>query len=298
MVSVGTINSDAEEITVVFNKYNECINSINDNVWQGSSKNNFVTKTSEFVSAFSSPIESQMSMLSSAVSLYEKYKEKKEQKKVLENNYNNAVANEDSESASRYANEIANISSDLESLKQQIESKLSEICGIKLSSGGAKGDFVNYYQTDYGNVSYGYGTSIASSGCGPTSMAMVLTYLTGEEVDPPEAAEWSLEHGHRVQGNGTAWSYFDAISEEYGIECEQAGVSRNNIVSSLEEGETVIMSMGPGHFTRGGHFIVLTGITEDGKITVADPNSKTRSEQTWDPSVFVNEGKQMWSFTA
>jgi hypothetical protein len=56
------------------------------------------------------------------------------------------------------------------------------------------------------------------------------------------------------------------------------------------------MSMGPGHFTKGGHFIVLRGTTEDGRIIVADPNSETRSKQTWDVSVFLNEGKQLWAF--
>mgnify|MGYP003483381476 FL=1 len=53
--------------------------------------------------------------------------------------------------------------------------------------------------------------------------------------------------------------------------------------------------MGPGHFTKGGHFIVLTGISEDGRITVADPNSEQRSNQTWDVNTIVNEGKQIWA---
>lgn len=157
------------------------------------------------------------------------------------------------------------------------------------------GEFVNYYQYNY-KQSYGYGTTIASSGCGPTSMAMVLTKLTGKKVTPVDTANWSLSHGHRVKGNGTAWSYFGAISSAYGISCQQMGVSRDNIVNNLKAGKTLIMSMGPGHFTKGGHFIVLRGITEDGRIIVADPNSETRSNQTWDVSVFLNEGKQVWAF--
>lgn len=299
MVSTSIVNSDAEEINTLFNKYKNCINDINENIWQGASKNNLESKAGEFVGEYAPQISSQMSSLSSAITMFLKYKDLKERKKRVEASYNNAVANEETEQASMYQNELNNINVELENLKKQIESTLESICSINLSgkSFNAKGDFVNYYQYNYSD-SYGYGTSIASAGCGPTSMAMVLTYLTGEEVTPPEAADWSLDNGHRVKGNGTAWSYFDAISDEYGIECEQSGVSTNNIVSSLKDGETVIMSMGPGHFTKGGHYIVLTGITDDGKITVADPNSEKRSEQTWDPSVFVNEGKQMWSFTA
>ena len=46
--------------------------------------------------------------------------------------------------------------------------------------------------------------------------------------------------------------------------------------------------MTKGHFTNGGHFIVLRGV-KDGKIMVADPASRSRSEQLWDLSLIVNE---------
>ncbi len=38
-----------------------------------------------------------------------------------------------------------------------------------------------------------------------------------------------------------------------------------------------------------GHFIVLRGITEDGKILVADPASRRKSEQEWDFDIILNE---------
>ncbi|MDO7203706.1 papain-like cysteine protease family protein [Paraclostridium bifermentans] len=44
--------------------------------------------------------------------------------------------------------------------------------------------------------------------------------------------------------------------------------------------------MGPGHFTTEGHYIVLTGVTDDGKIIVNDSDSKERSSKTWDVDVF------------
>ena len=43
----------------------------------------------------------------------------------------------------------------------------------------------------------------------------------------------------------------------------------------------VIASMGKGHFTNGGHFIVLIGVTDSGKILVYDPVSVNRSNQEW-----------------
>ena len=128
-------------------------------------------------------------------------------------------------------------------------------------------------------------------------MAMVATYLTSETHDPVETANWSLQNGYRVQGNGTAWTYFGAISNEYGLNCIQSPVSTEAIMSSLENDNPIIMSMNPGDFTTRGHFIVLRGISDDGRIIVADPASELRSNQTWDISVFLQQGAQMWSFS-
>jgi len=167
------------------------------------------------------------------------------------------------------------------------------------SVGGSVTDdgFINYYQYNYKN-DYGYGTTIASAGCGPTSMAMAITNLTNQTVEPPEAASWSLNHGYRVKNNGTAWAYFGAMAQAYNLNCEQSDITKDKIISSLKSGKLIIMSMGPGHFTSGGHYIVLRGITDDGKIIVSDPSSSSRSNLVWDISVFLNEGKQMWSLSA
>ena len=48
--------------------------------------------------------------------------------------------------------------------------------------------------------------------------------------------------------------------------------------------------MGPGHFTNGGHFIILRGVTLDGSVLVADPASQERSLTTWDPCATYDAG--------
>jgi hypothetical protein len=50
--------------------------------------------------------------------------------------------------------------------------------------------------------------------------------------------------------------------------------------------------MTKGHFTSGGHFIVLRGVTSEGKILVADPASYTRSEKEWDLNIILNEASK------
>ena len=55
--------------------------------------------------------------------------------------------------------------------------------------------------------------------------------------------------------------------------------------------------MGPGDFTEQGHFIVLTGVTDDGKIIVNDPNSRINSRKKWDAKRLLDQMKGMWAFS-
>ena len=305
MVSSGTVSSDSSSISSVFTSYSNAINNLdNDSVWQGKSRDNAVSQTRNFVSEFSSPIESQMSDFSKALDKYEDYKDAKEDLKTAEKDRGDILSDDPDADVSSYDRTITNLENKIERLKSEIEKSLSNVESKKLEITPSTieiesyqlGNFVNYYQGDYSNVSYGYGTSIASAGCGPTSMAMVLTYLTGETVSPPEAAQYSLQHGHRYQGQGTGWEYFGDISNAYGIECESSPPNASKLVSDLKSGKTMIMSMGPGDFTSQGHFIVLRGITDDGRIIVADPASRERSATTWSVDTVVSQSRNMWTF--
>ena len=57
----------------------------------------------------------------------------------------------------------------------------------------------------------------------------------------------------------------------------------------LSTGSLVVAHMGPGHFTNGGHFIILRGVTLEGTILVADPASQERSLTTWDLDLILDE---------
>lgn len=129
--------------------------------------------------------------------------------------------------------------------------------------------------------------------------------LTGQRITPDILANWSYRNGHRAEGQGSYWSLMTAGGAYYGLQVEP--VSRKNpnkIVQALSEGYPVIVSMGKGHFTNGGHFIVLRGLTTDGKILVYDSASVERSNKAWDISIIINEsstnggvnGSPFWIF--
>lgn len=151
--------------------------------------------------------------------------------------------------------------------------------------------------------------TIGSSACGPTSFAMVASTYKGRAILPPETAAFAVERGYRTANSGTAWSYFPAIAQFYGLTVKQTG-SLSDVKTALAAGALVIATMGPGHLTGGGHYVLMVGI--DGKwIEVYDPNQdnkkygkdglidqgvkddgRIRAHET----VFAAEARQYWIF--
>ena len=302
MVSSGQVKSDLESITSVLTSCKSTVSDLSGS-WTGQSYDNLQSKVDSFISEAKSKMQKGMNAFASACDAYAEYLEIKQKKENYSKKLENAKAansdtNDQSANIRKYSSLLSNAKDDLAKKKKEINEFLATAKGCKmkgvdasnLSLSGHK--FVNYYQFNYSQA-YSEGT-IATSGCGPTSAAMALTYITGKEITPVETAKFG--NGTYTCSQGTYWSYFAAVSEKYNVKCSQKEVSTENIKNGLKNGKPVIMSMGPGHFTRAGHFIVLREINKDGKVVVADPNSKERSEQVWDMDVFLSEGKQIWTF--
>lgn len=161
--------------------------------------------------------------------------------------------------------------------------------GVTYTNGDTSVVYYNQLDERWAEAPYG-ADRIGTHGCGPTAMAIVISSLTGENVDPVYMANWSNQNGYCVKGKGSAHALIPAAAEAFGLSC--SGCTRSEpqrIVDALARGDLVVALMTKGHFTNGGHFIVLRGVTEDGKILVADPASTKRSNQTWDLSLIVNE---------
>ncbi len=156
--------------------------------------------------------------------------------------------------------------------------------------------YFNQLDERWANTMYGTTDTIGVAGCGPTALAIVIANLKGETVEPDEVAEWSYENGYVCEGSGSYISLIPNAAEHYGLTVEKLGKSSaEELTEHLEAGKMIIAIMGKGHFTSTGHFIVLRGITEDGKVLVADPVSLNRSEKEWDISIFLEEVKNAGS---
>ena len=121
-----------------------------------------------------------------------------------------------------------------------------------------------YDQTDFPHIPYSQG-SIYTSGCGITCMAMVASYILDEPVSP---ATLGLEYNKSATDNVTRMLN---AADGLGIKYEKPE-NWNEMKEELEAGKVAIILVNKNSiFTNYGHFIVLTGITEDGKFMVNDP---------------------------
>lgn len=153
---------------------------------------------------------------------------------------------------------------------------------------------VYYNQADsrWGNQKY-VSKTIANTGCGPTALAIVVSTLTGTAYDPPAICEWARTGNYYVHGKGSVHSLIPDGARHFGLQVSGCSYTEGQrIVDALSSGSLVVAIMSKGHFTTGGHFIVLRGVTADGKILVADPGSTTRSQQKWDLSIILNEANK------
>ena len=135
-----------------------------------------------------------------------------------------------------------------------------------------------------------YGSDdICHYGCGPTAMAMVISSFTDEVWNPRDMAQWAVEHHHWAKGSGSYLSIVPDTAQTFGLSARSLEKSPDAIQSALLSGELVVALMGPGHFTKGGHFILIHGLTLSGSLLVADPNSPDRSLMEWDANLIVKE---------
>lgn len=121
-------------------------------------------------------------------------------------------------------------------------------------------------------------------------MAIVVSSLTGDIVDPVEMSAWAYKNGYWCSKSGSYHSLIPGAAQAWGLPVEGCTASEpQRIVDALSQGKLVVALMSKGHFTSSGHFMVLRGVTSDGQILVADPASYTRSEKSWDLAIILDE---------
>lgn len=121
-----------------------------------------------------------------------------------------------------------------------------------------------FFQNDYPNDRYDTGT-IADSGSSMTALAMVASYMTDHMYYPDEIADDLASYCGITYGR-----------MDYGCDLLQLSWRRatnfHDARRELGEGKVVIALMNSKSLFGGGnHFVVWTGVNDDGLVTVLDP---------------------------
>ena len=136
--------------------------------------------------------------------------------------------------------------------------------------------FVFYSQSDarWGNNRIG-GTrkNMTEAGCGPTSLAMAISQMTGEEITPDVIARLGKDY---LPGY-SEYKLFPEVAKKFGMNYFDTA-DATEIMDSLKSGKPVILSgksEGPGMtpYTKEGHIVVANSV-DGNRVFINDPRGK------------------------
>ena len=184
---------------------------------------------------------------------------------------------------------------DMEPPKEILDPLVTDIIdrdGQEILTGGGV-EVVYFNQTDEARKDQKYGSDpLGTHGCGPTAMAMAVSSLTEETIDPVDMAGLCVREGYWCKSHGSYHAIVSGVAESFGLQWESLdpkNVDEDELFLRLASGDVAVALMTKGHFTNGGHFILLRGVTLGGEILVADPASRERSLIPWDLSLILGE---------
>ena len=139
------------------------------------------------------------------------------------------------------------------------------------------------------------GNFFAASGCGPTTLSMVVVYLThNREASPIAVAKYSKEAGYSVDGSGSSWTLISEGCRHYGVKAKAVALDESRMKAELDEGHPIVVNVGPGDFTDTGHFMVITVYDDEG-FSINDPNSIEKSGKRWLFKNISSQIRAVWS---
>ena len=148
-------------------------------------------------------------------------------------------------------------------------------------------NYVFYSQSDdrWGKTSIGDKT-MASAGCGPASLAMAISQVTGEKITPDTIAKYGKDY---LPGY-SSYGLFPEIAKKFNMNYYDTN-SASEITDSLRNGTPVVLSGryngdGESPYTKEGHIVVANKIDGD-NVFISDPRGQKYS-RTYKLSELMN----------
>ena len=164
-----------------------------------------------------------------------------------------------------------------------------------LKSTTYNGEPVYYYQKGYfdeqGNLHEWpttWGKTIASSGCGPTSMASILATLFGDKSITPSTIANEMDYDENIGMN-----FVPPACKKYGLDYSGSPhLSHENVDTFLQNNGKIMVAV-----NGGGHYIALLGVnksTDPPTYIVCDPIKKDSATRVWKWNDFAAHTQTMF----
>lgn len=148
--------------------------------------------------------------------------------------------------------------------------------------------YKTYKQADsrWGKKNYNGSSTMATAGCGPTSVAM-LAYAVDGKTDPWDVAKYMQKHGYAIRNNGTAWAGIPAAMKAFGLQDVKEVVKMADVWNYLSKGYCADFlfrggSRGGITWTSSGHYVAVTDYkVKDGKHYLYTRDSGGRNHTGW-----------------
>lgn len=145
------------------------------------------------------------------------------------------------------------------------------------------------------------GATISDTGCGPTAMAMAVSDVTGDDIKPTAMAKLAQNTGNRDE-TGVNWNFIETAANAYNVGSSQdnnpsAALIRNRVSSG---NPVILLGQHKGSasesspYTSSGHYVVATGLDNNGNININDPRGADYSISV-SPDQLAPETISMWT---
>lgn len=131
-------------------------------------------------------------------------------------------------------------------------------------------------------------------GCGPVTISMLVNSFakTDTPITPVEVADWAVENKLYAIHGGSYHSLIPEALEHYGLNCTSVtDRTPENVTELLKTGHVLVALMGKGSLTDVGHFVVITQLTPEGDVMIADPAKFANCQKAWPLDQILKELK-------
>ena len=142
----------------------------------------------------------------------------------------------------------------------------------------------------WANVAYSDGT-IGTYGCGLTSAAMALSYLTNKEITPDLLAAFVGESCLTDRVNDMA-KFSDYLAKTYHLQARETFWGTDDALKAVDDGWVVFagVSGALGERSYGSHVVMIWRSNGDGTYLLRDPDDVANSIKTWTKDELLSVG--------